>query len=149
VTNRVTGNTTRVTRTDEGAAVSRRGPGGSGFVAAGDEGNVYAGRDGNVYKRQDGSWQKYENGNWGSVPQPAPQGERATQAANTATQARDKAGQAREGARPVDASTYGQLERDRMARAEGTQRTRDLGAYRTSGGRNAGSYRARGGGRRR
>jgi hypothetical protein len=150
VTNRVTGNTTRVTRTDDGAAVSRRGPGGSGFVAAGDEGNVYAGRDGNVYKRDSGSWQKYENGSWNSVPTPTPQGERATQAANTATQARDRAVQASGTAtRPVDASTYGHLERDRTARAEGSQRTRDLGAYHSSGGRNAGSYRARGGGGRR
>ncbi len=39
VTNRATGTTTRVTRTDEGAAVSRNPPGrGGGFVAAGDEG---------------------------------------------------------------------------------------------------------------
>jgi hypothetical protein len=147
VTNRVTGNTTRVTRTDEGAAISRRGPGGSGFVAAGDEGNVYAGRDGNVYKREDGSWQKYENGNWGSVPKPTPQGERATQANANAAQARDKATQATAGGtRPstVDSSTYGQLERDRSARAEGTQRTRDYGSYKRSGG--GGSYRARGGG---
>jgi hypothetical protein len=154
VTNRVTGNTTRVTRTEEGAAVSRRGPGGSGFVAAGDDGNVYAGQDGNVYKREDGSWQKYENGNWGSVPKPTPQGERATQASAGATQARDKAAQAgATGARTptVDPSTYGQLERDRSARAEGTQRTRDYGSYRGGGG-SAGSYRARsggGGGRRR
>ncbi len=52
VTNRATGTTTRTTRTDSGAAVSRnpQGAGNGGFVAAGESGNVYAGRDGNVYK---------------------------------------------------------------------------------------------------
>jgi hypothetical protein len=49
-TNRVTGNTTRAIRTDEG--------------------NVYAGRDGNVYRRQDGSWQQYNDGNWNSAQRP-------------------------------------------------------------------------------
>jgi hypothetical protein len=62
-TNNVTGATTRATRTDDGAAVSRSGPNGSGFVAAGEEG-VYAGRDGNVYRRGEDGWQKYENGSW-------------------------------------------------------------------------------------
>jgi hypothetical protein len=138
VTNRVTGNTTRVTRTDQGAAISRNTPGpGGGFVAAGDGGNVYAGRDGSVYRRQDGSWQKYDNGGWGSVDAPA----------RPATTPAAKSGAA---ARPVDSSTLGQLERDRSARAEGAQRTRDYGNYRRSGGggRAAGSYRG-GGGRRR
>jgi hypothetical protein len=150
VTNRATGNTTRVTRTDEGAAVSRRGPGGSGFVAAGEGGNVYAGQDGNVYRRQDGSWQKYEDGGWNTTQQPS--GERATQAREKAAQsgATPQSTGARTGQK-IDPSTYGQLERDRGARAEGTQRTRDYGSYRSSGGRNAGSYRSRsgGGGRRR
>ena len=49
-TNRITGNTTRAIRTDEG--------------------NVYAGRDGNVYRRQDGSWQQYSDGNWNSAQRP-------------------------------------------------------------------------------
>ena len=83
VTNRATGNTTRVTRTDEGGMVSRRGgPGGGGFVAAGDEGNVYAGHDGNVYKRQEGGgWQKYDNGGWTNTDKPA-QGRRDARAAD-------------------------------------------------------------------
>jgi hypothetical protein len=124
VTNNVTGNTTRVTRTDDGAAISRRNPGeGGGFVAKGDEGNVYAGRDGNVYKREDGQWQKHENGGWNNVEKPA------------------------------DKATTGQLERDRSARAAGTQRTQDYSSVRSSGSgsRSAGSYRgaSRGGGRRR
>ena len=48
----------------------------------------------------------------------------------------------------MDASTAEQLNRDRAARAEGTQRTRDHSNYQRSGGRAAGSYRGGGGGRR-
>jgi hypothetical protein len=123
VTNRATGNTTRVTRTDEGAAVSRRGPGpGGGVVAAGEGGNVYAGHDGNVYRREGGTWQQYENGGWSNTPK-QPSGDRA--------------------------QTFGQLNRDYSARAEGAQRTRDYGSYRSGGAGATGSYRARGGGGRR
>jgi hypothetical protein len=137
VTNRVTGNTTRVTRTDEGAAISRRGPDGRTTVAAGEGGNIYAGHDGNVYRRQDGSWQKYDNGGWGSVDTPTPH--------NTA-QAQQRAGQA--ATRPTATPTQGQLDRDRAARAEGAQRTRDYSSYRSAGSRSAGSYRGGGGGAR-
>ena len=149
VTNRATGNTTRVTRTDEGGMVSHRGgPGGGGFVAAGDEGNVYAGHDGNVYKRQEGGgWQKYDNGGWTNTERPAQgggTGERPTTTDRSATPTQRPTG------------TTGQLDRDRAARAEGATRTRDYGSYRGGGG-SAGSYRAtpsrggggRGGGRRR
>jgi hypothetical protein len=144
VTNRATGNTTRVTRTDEGAAISRRGgPGGGGFVAGGEGGNVYAGHDGNVYRKQDGNWQKYENGGWGSAERPEPQGDRAAAA-------RDRTAQTPARANP---STYGQLERDHQARTEGSTRTRDYGTYRGGGSAGSsmrGSYRApRGGGGRR
>ena len=90
VTNRVTGNTTRVTRTDDGAAVSRRNPGqGGGFVAAVEGGDVYAGRDGNVYRREDGTWQKHDNGGWSNVD------------------------------RPNNGATVDQLERDRSSRSSG------------------------------
>lgn len=133
-TNNATGNTHRVTRTDEGAMVSGSGPAGSGFVAAGEEG-VYAGRDGNVYRREDGGWQKYENGEWGATERP---GETAAAAG------RERAGS---GGAPPDGSTIGQLERDRSARIEGTQRTRDQGSYGSGNWPNAGSYRAGGGGR--
>jgi hypothetical protein len=92
VTNRVTGNTTRMMRTSEG--------------------NVYAGRDGNVYRREDGSWQKYDNGSWNSANRP-------------------------------EAQTRGQLDRDRAARTEGAQRTRDAGNYRGGTG-SAGTYRGGG-----
>jgi hypothetical protein len=126
VTNNVTGATSRVTRTDDGAMVSRNGPNGGGFVAAGEEG-VYAGRDGNVYRRADGGgWQKYEDGTWGATRKP-----------------RDTT------------STIGQLERDRSARAEGAQRARDRGTARNGTRPNPRSYadaggrRPSGGGRRR
>ncbi len=78
VTNRATGTTTRTTRTDEGAAVSRnpRGAGNGGFVAAGDSGNVYAGRDGNVYKNDGSGWQTHDGGNWSDANRPTPQTDR-------------------------------------------------------------------------
>jgi hypothetical protein len=142
VTNRATGATTRVTRTDDGAAVSRnpRGAGG-GFVAAGDGGNVYAGRDGNVYKKNGDTWQKAENGNWSDVNRPTPQ-----------------SGQGADRARTTDSSTMGQLQKDSSSRATGSQRTSDYGGVQRSGGSGSGSYRggasrggggARGGGGRR
>jgi hypothetical protein len=148
VTNRATGNTTRVTRTDEGAAISRRNPGqGGGFAAVGQGGDVYAGRDGNVYRKQDGSWQKYDNGSWGNVDRPAQTPAREGTAATGARTTQS-------GTRSVDSSTYGQLERDSASRSSGSQRTRDYGSVRSSGStRSMGSYRGggarAGGGRRR
>lgn len=131
VTNNVTGVTSRVTRTDEGAVVGRTGPNGSGFVAAGEEG-VYAGRDGNVYRRgDDGGWQKYDNGAWGAAERPS--------GANAET-ARERAGS---GTAPREGSTIGQLDRDRAARMDGSARTRDRASI-GSGGRTAGSYRPSG-----
>jgi hypothetical protein len=105
VTSNVTGATTRVTRTDDGAAATRRGQGG-GFVGTTGQGNVYAGRDGNVYRQEGGSWQKYDNGGWNSVGAPA--------------------GQPR-----GDAATIGQLDRDAAARTAGAQRTRDASVARS------------------
>jgi hypothetical protein len=147
VTNRATGNTTRVTRTDDGAAVSRRNPGqGGGFAAVGEGGDVYAGRDGNVYRKQDGSWQKYDNGSWGNVDRPATPQQRSTQAGEGARATQS-------GTRSVDSSTYGQLERDSASRSSGSQRTQTYDGVRSSGStRSMGSYRggaARGGGGRR
>ena len=149
VTNNRTGTTTRTTRTDNGAMVSRNtpGPGGS-FAAVGEGGNMYAGRDGNVYRNTDGSWQKYDNGSWGNVDKPAGTGERAG-AAGTNSTARTGSGTNRS----VDSSTMGQLERDRAARSSGTQKTRDYSTSRSSSRPSSGSYRgggmSRGGGRRR
>ena len=148
VTNRVTGNTTRVTRTDEGGMVSRRGPGGGSFVAGGgDSGNIYAGHDGNVYRRDDtGAWQKYDDGGWSSADRPTPRGGTADRPAQQPA-TRDRAGTT---PTPRTTDTLGQLNRDRAARVEGATRTRDYGSYRSGGGR-SGSYRggARARGRRR
>jgi hypothetical protein len=124
VTNRATGTTTRSTRTSGGgAAVTRNtpGPGGSGVARTG-SGDVYAGRDGNVYRNQGGSWQKYDNGSWNNTERPA---NRPTTASSS--------------------STMDQLNRDRGARAEGSQRTSDYGSYR-SGSSSGSSYRSGGGG---
>jgi hypothetical protein len=135
-TNRVTDTTTRTIRTDEGSAVTRRGPEG-GRVAVGEGGNIYAGKDGNAYRREDGTWQKYENGGWSNTDrQPA---ERPQPTERSAPSERPDS---------VDRSTTDQLDRDAAARREGSQRTRDYGQYRSGGGsRGGGSYRGGGGGR--
>jgi hypothetical protein len=128
VTNNVTGATTRVTRTDDGGAISRRGPQGGGFVGT-SGGDVYAGRDGNVYRKEGDSWQKFDNGSWSGT-------DRATPSRN-------------------DLDTMGQLNRDATARSDGAQRTRDASSGRTAPPTSprASSYRpsggARGGGGRR
>ena len=123
VTNRATGTTTRTTRTDEGSAITRNGPGAgnnSGVVRT-DNGDVYAGRDGNVYKKNGDTWQKNEGGNWSN----AGAGDRAT------TQ---------------------QLDKDRAARSSGAERTKTYNSTPRSGA-GSGSYRgggaSRGGGGRR
>jgi hypothetical protein len=144
-TNNRTGTTTRTTRTDEGAAVTRRGD--QGFVGAGSGGDVYAGRDGNVYRRQDGTWQKYDNGGWNTTDrQPADR-----PATTDRTGATPRAGTT---AAPTDRGTVNQLDRDSAARREGSQRTGDYGTYKggsgTRGtGRAPGGGGARGGGGRR
>jgi hypothetical protein len=132
VTNRATGTTTRRTTTSGGgSAVSRTGPGGrGGTVARSGSGDVYAGRDGNVYRNQGGSWQKYDNGSWGNVNRPTPQSGSRSGTAGASTYS--------------GGGTADQLNRDRAARTEGTQRTRDYGSY--SSGRSSGSsYRSSGG----
>jgi hypothetical protein len=136
-TNRATGTTTRTIRTDEGSAVTRRGPGGGGVVA-GEGGNVYAGKDGNAYRRENGTWQKYDNGGWSNTdrqpsdrPQPV---DRASTGQRSTT---------------IDNATMDQLNRDSRARTEGTQRTKDYGTYKSGGStRSPGSYRGGGGGAR-
>ena len=121
-TNRATGNTTRVTRTDEGAAVSRNQPGaGGGFVAKGDEGNVYAGRDGNVYRKEGDTWQKHDGGDWSNTDRPTP-------------------------------NTTSQLEKDRTSRTQGAEKTRDYSDAKRAGSsgattRSSGSSYRGGGGR--
>ena len=136
-TNNLTGNTTRVTRTSEGSAVSKSGPQGRSTVAVGDSGDMYAGHDGNVYKKQDGGgWQKYDDGGWSNVDQPTPQ---------QREQAKQAAGQARSNPASTAATpTMGQLERDSAARSQGTERTRSAG-YASSPTASQGSYRPSGG----
>ena len=144
VSNRMTGTTTRATQgSGGGAAVTRRGPDGTGGVVRTGSGDVYAGRDGNVYRRQDdGSWQKHDGGSWGAGERPTPRDGSTTSGTNAGVA--NRAG---------TNDTYGQLERDRAARTEGTTRTRDYGTTRSNPGGYGGSYRAgggmRGGGRRR
>lgn len=127
-TNDRTGNTTRATRTENGAMIRRKGEDGSGFVGKGED-NVYAGRDGNVYRRDDsGNWSKWENGSWDQVQRP----EQGTP--------KDRGDKAK-----MDRSTYKQLEGDRAARLEGSKRTSDFKQYKNRGG-NVGSYRGFSGG---
>jgi hypothetical protein len=166
-TNRNTGQTTRITRGDEGGMINRRG---EGFVGKKGD-NIYAGRDGNAYRRdQNGNWSKWDNGGWNSVQKPGDsvsprdnflndkgkQRESRDRARNSASGERVNAGSR---AGQLDTSTYRSLERDRAGRMEGTQRTRDQGTYRSRSPSSAGSYRGggfsrggggfRGGGRRR
>jgi hypothetical protein len=137
-TNRQTGNTTRTIRTDDGAAISRRGPGGGGFVAGGEGGNVYAGHDGNVYRRENGQWQKYGNGDWSNVDRQPSQTTRPSGLDTARERPADRSS--------VDRSTMDQLNRDSRARSEGSRRTGDYGNYRGgSGSRGGGSYRGGGG----
>ena len=158
------GNTTRVTRGDQGGMISRRGPDGGGFVGARGE-NVYAGRDGNVYRRdQNGNWSKWENGSWNSAQRPEQHNSVREGMLNDRARQSDRAAGERTGqsaGRPaqMDRNTAGTLERDRAARSSGAQRSRDygsysrsrssgsIGGYRGGGGARGGGF--RGGGRRR
>jgi hypothetical protein len=131
-TNRATGNTTRVTRGDEGGMISRKGQDGRGFVGSKGD-NVYAGKDGSAYRRdQNGNWSKWENGGWNDVQKPD-RGNSSTRESFL----NDKAKQRER----MDSSTFRNLESDRASRTQGSQRSRDQGAYRSRGGGNAGSYR--------
>ena len=148
------GNTTRITRGDQGGILTRRGQDGRGFIGSNGE-NVYAGRDGNVYRRdQNGNWSKWQDGNWSSVARPEQNTVRDSMVNDRARQ-QDRVNQ-RDGARgeragqpsardQMDTSTFRSLERDRAARTEGAQRSRDAGNYNRSRG-SAGSYRGGGGG---
>ncbi len=156
-TNRATGDTTRVTRTDSGgAAVTHRGPGADAGAVRTRSGDVYAGRDGNVYRNEGGSWQKYENGSWSSADRSttAARDRSAGGTANRSNTGTTTGPAAPAGGGRLDASTMDQLNRDSRARSEGSQRTRDYSNYRSSsgggsrsGGSSARSYRPSGGSR--
>jgi hypothetical protein len=98
-----------------GGAVTRSGPVGTSGVVKAPSGDVYAGRDGNVYRNSGGSWQKYDGGAWNSVQ------------------------------RPAQSSTFGQLDRDSFARADGIERASSWDNVR-AGGFGGGSFRPSGGG---
>lgn len=151
------GNTTRVTRGDQGSMISRRGSDGSGFVGTRGD-NVYAGRDGNVYRRdQNGNWSKWDNGSWNNVNRSEQRGgdsvrdsmlsDRGRQNERVDRARSDRAsGQTSNRASQMDRGTFNSLERDRAARNLGSQRTRDFGSYnrsRSSG--SVGGYRGGGG----
>ncbi|MBV9958245.1 MAG: hypothetical protein JO360_07485, partial [Acidobacteria bacterium] len=145
-TNSSTGNTTRVTRGENGSMVRRKGENGSGFVGnRGD--NVYAGRDGNVYRRdQNGNWNKWDNGSWNPAQKPD-QSVRDRMMNDSARQReRDNARGERFGQSggQMDRSTLNSLNRDRAARNDGARRARDSSSYRNRSGGNAGSYRSSG-----
>jgi hypothetical protein len=146
--------------------VSRRGQGDSGFVAGGQD-NIYAGKDGNVYRRdENGNWSKFENGRWDGVQKPDGVGPDRKPGSSSRTgrtptltaegdnprppsvddRSRNREAKTGAGAGSMDSSTFSQLERDRSARNEGAQRTRDLSNYQNRGGGNAGSYRGGGAG---
>jgi hypothetical protein len=150
------GNTTRVTRGDQGGMISRRGPDGGGFVGTRGD-NVYAGRDGNVYRRDsNGNWQKWDNGGWQSPNRPEQRNNSVRDSMmNDRARAEDRANRpsgdrAGNSSRPsqVDRGTMSGLERDRAARSSGAQRSRDFGSYSRSpsSNRSVGGYGSRGGG---
>ena len=156
------GNTTRVTRGENGGMINRRG---EGFIGKQGD-NVYAGRDGNAYRRDaNGNWSKFENGSWNNVQRPdnlpAREGDR-DRFLNDNAKNRDRQNSARgdrtgSSNRPsqLDSSTYKGLEGDRAKRMEGAQRQRDQRTYQNrqqsrpqtmSRPSNMGSYRGGGGG---
>jgi hypothetical protein len=149
------GNTTRVTRGDEGSMISRRGQDGRGFVGTKGD-NVYAGRDGNVYRRDaSGNWSKWENGSWNSAARPEQRSgdsvrdsmlsDRGRAQERTERARGERAGQSSSGRSQMDRGTLNSLERDRAARNMGSQRTRDFGSYSRS--RSSGSVGGYGGSR--
>jgi hypothetical protein len=128
-----TGNTTRLTQTDQGSMIRRKGEDGSGFVGKGQD-NVYAGKDGNVYRRdENGNWSKWENGNWNSAQKP-----------DRPTPINDKASDKSGSSKKMDRSTYDNLQKDHSKRAEGAKRTKDYSNYKSSRSGNVGSYRGGG-----
>ncbi|HEX3186314.1 MAG TPA: hypothetical protein VHQ94_16070 [Pyrinomonadaceae bacterium] len=153
------GNTTRVTRGDDGSMISRRGQDGSGFVGTKGD-SIYAGRDGNVYRKDgNGGWSKWENGSWNSASRPEQRGsgesvrdsmlsDRGRQTERTERARGERAGQSGQSsprAGQMDRGTLNSLERDRASRNMGSQRSRDFGNYSRS--RSSGSVGSYGGSR--
>jgi hypothetical protein len=158
-TDRATGDTTRVTRTDEGGMIRHKGDDGSGFVGKhGDD--TYAGKDGNVYRKdENGNWSKWENGGWNQVERPESPSQLPSDSKDIKD--REKASSKSKERSKVDSSTFDKLEKDSSARKSGKERTekysnskssrtpsssRSMGSY---GGMRGGGGGFRGGGGRR
>ena len=123
----VSDRTSRAAKSNTGGAVGRDGRTESGFAATGGD-NVYAGRDGNVYRKGDGgAWQKWDDARWDPVQRPEAAAPKLADRSD-GTSELDR--------RLAESATYNQLERDRGARNEGAQRTRDFGNYQRGGGGN-------------
>ena len=170
-TDRQTGDSTRVTRGDDGGMIRRTGDDGSGFVGKQGD-NTYAGKDGNVYRKdENGNWSKFENGSWSPVEKPDG-GERPSQQPSDRPEAKDrekassreskaKESKAKDSKnRSMDSSTFDKLERDSKARKSGSERSQKYDNYKSSrspspsrsmgsfgGSRGGGGFRG-GGGRR-
>jgi len=119
-----------------GGAISGTGANGRTTVGRTAGGDVYAGHDGNVYRNQNGQWQQWDNGSWNSSE------------ARPEPRTSNSSGSVQNRATTTDSRTLEQLSRDQSARTQGSQRTQDYGAYRSSGGssRSSGSFRGGGGG---
>lgn len=151
VTNYETGRRTTAARGSEGGVgIHTRGPSGSSTIARTGGGDIYAGHDGNVYRKQDGSWQQWSNGGWSPVEKP--QGNASDRAQQSGGRG-ERLGAGGSGQRispsqdGIDPSRFEQLNRDRDARIQGAQRTRDLSTYRqgNAGRDRSGSFRLGGG----
>lgn len=137
---------------------------GSTTIATDADNNKYAAHDGNVYKNDDGSWQKYEDGSWQTVEKPAVTDEQKTQAQSKAQsgqqQAQQKRGSAQTTSAPASTTgaarttaassssqNYNQLEQDRQARTNSTERQKSYDNWKN--GKKTSSSGSREGGRRR
>lgn len=154
------GETTRITRGEQGGMINRRG---EGFVGRQGD-NIYAGRDGNAYRRdQNGNWSKWENGQWNGVQRPEQLNAARDRMLSNEGRQRERLGAngvtgeriGERGNRPtqMDSSTFKNLNRDMSGRREGAQRSKDFKTYQNrsiSRPSNTGSYRgggfSRGGG---
>jgi hypothetical protein len=132
------GETTRITRGDQGGMINRRG---EGFVGKQGD-NVYAGRDGNVYRKDaSGNWSKWEDGQWNQREKGSVRDSMMNDSARQRDRSQGTFSQ-RNGERldntlrtggnspqTLDRSTFNNLNRDMGARREGAQRSRDFGSY--------------------
>jgi hypothetical protein len=95
----------------------RTADGDHGFVGyKGDD--LYAGRDGNLYRKTDDGWQKYDHGQWENAPQ--------SREAHTRPPATNRP--------ELSGETLHQLDRDRVNRQWGAQRSMHFHAWQRGGG---------------